>query len=61
MPETSTSTGESTAAGTSPDGGIDVVKLADKVYRLMLAEARLAIARSERLPKHTARPGARYE
>jgi hypothetical protein len=43
------------ASGDAPDetqtgqpGGIDVQQLADKVYRLAMAEARLARARGER-------------
>jgi hypothetical protein len=39
-------------AHAAPSGGIDVQQLADKVYRLAMAEARLARARGERGSGH---------
>jgi hypothetical protein len=43
-----------TADGQQPPAELDVAQLADKVYKLMLADLRLSLARGERLP----RPGA---
>jgi hypothetical protein len=52
---TPTADAHPTPAGTPrPSEGLDVTLLADKVYRLLLAELRLSLARGERL----ARPGA---
>jgi hypothetical protein len=39
-----------------PSPAVDVAQLADRVYRLMLADLRLSLARGERLP----RPGASH-
>jgi hypothetical protein len=55
MDERAAADADGERAGGAPDeahagqpGGIDVQQLADKVYRLALAEARLARARGER-------------
>ena len=42
--------------GQQPPAELDVAQLADKVYRLMLADLRLGLARGERLSRPAAHP-----
>jgi hypothetical protein len=44
------------ADGQQSPAAVDVAQLADKVYKLMLADLRLGLARGERLP----RPGVAH-
>jgi hypothetical protein len=47
------------AYGQQPPPGVDVTQLADKVYKLMLADLRLSLARGERLPRPGVSRGSR--
>jgi hypothetical protein len=62
MPETTAPAPETSSSAAQPRAnGIDVAQLADKVYRLMLADARLSLARGQQSPQHASRSSARYE
>jgi hypothetical protein len=47
------------ADGQQPPAAVDPAQLADKVYKLMLADLRLGLARGERLPRPDAWHGRR--